>query len=42
MIDKMKVMKIVHAVKFEKIRTKQDLKNCGCNECKEAIKILEA
>jgi hypothetical protein len=40
MINRIKVMRIVHAVKFEKIRTKRDLKNCGCDECKEALKIL--
>ena len=38
-IDIKEVKEIVRNVK-EGIRTKTDLRRCGCNNCREALKIL--
>jgi hypothetical protein len=34
------IMRIYRAVKFEKIRTKADLKRCGCKNCLIALEYL--
>ena len=34
------INEIVRSVQILKIRTKSDLKNCGCVNCKEALKKL--
>jgi hypothetical protein len=40
MIDDGKVMRIFRAVRYEKIRTKADLKRCGCENCLKALEYL--
>lgn len=35
------VIRIVQAVRYEKIRTKNDLVVCGCNNCLQALKIIK-